>query len=53
MGQIFAAIAKAVLITLVSTLAAIAVEKVRRYNEDKRENDYHYHDHGWDDSDHW
>jgi hypothetical protein len=36
-NQIILAIAKAVLVTLVSTLAAIAVEKIRYYNDDRNE----------------
>ncbi len=48
-NQIAAAIFKAVLVTLVSTAATIAVEKIRRYNEDK-DNGYHNHP-GWDEYD--
>jgi hypothetical protein len=46
-NQIVAAVLKAVLVTLVSTLAAIGIEKIRRYNEDKNEDYYqpHYDDH--------
>jgi hypothetical protein len=40
-NQIVAAGLKAVLVTLVSTLAAIGIEKIRRYNEEKRE-DYNH-----------
>lgn len=51
MGQIFAAIAKAVLVTLVSTLAAIAVEKIREYNEDNYQPEWNK---SYDDEhDHW
>lgn len=51
MNQILAAIAKAVLVTLVSTLATIAVDKIRRYNEDRNEDDYYQPQH--DEYDHW
>lgn len=51
MNQIFAAIAKAVLVTLVSTLAAIAVEKIRYYNEDKHESGLHQQN--YEEYDHW
>ena len=50
MNQIFAAIAKAVLVTLVSTLAAIAVEQIRRYNNDPYEVDWRQSN---DNDDHW
>ena len=40
MNQILSAILKAVLVTLIGTIATIAVEKIRRYNEDKREDYY-------------
>jgi len=50
-GQILATIAKAVLVTLVSTLAAIGIDKIRRYNED-RENNYYDHP-GWGNHDDW
>jgi len=36
-NEIIAAVAKAVLVTLISTIAAITVEKIRRYNEDRNE----------------
>jgi hypothetical protein len=39
-NQILSAILKAVLVTLVSTIAAVAVEKIRQYNKDK---DDYYH----------
>ena len=51
MNQIVAAVLKAVLVTLVSTLAAIGIEKIRRYNEDKNE-DY-YHQPQYDEYDRW
>ena len=35
MNQILAAVAKAVLVTLVSTVAAIVVDQIRRYNESR------------------
>jgi hypothetical protein len=47
-NQIVAAVLKAVLVTLVSTLAAIGIEKIRRYNEDKRED---YYQPGYDEYD--
>ena len=50
MNNILAAVAKAVLVTLVSTVAAIIVENIRRHNQD-RDDDYdqsHY-----DDYDRW
>ena len=37
MNQILLAVAKAVLVTLVSTLAAIGIEEIRKYNEDRNE----------------
>ncbi len=51
MNQIIAAVLKAVLVTLVGTIASIAVEKIRRYNEDKDEDGY-YHP-GYDDHENW
>ena len=42
MNEIIAAVAKAVLVTLVSTLAAIGIEKIRRYNEDQNEDGYYH-----------
>jgi hypothetical protein len=46
-NQILLSVLKAVLVTLVSTLAAIGIERIRRYNEDKNEDYYqpHYDDH--------
>jgi len=44
-NEIIAAVAKAVLVTLVSTLAAIAVEEIHRYNEDRNENGYYQPQH--------
>ena len=41
MNQIVAAVLKAVLVTLVSTVAAIVVDKTRRYNEDRDEEGYY------------
>jgi hypothetical protein len=51
MSQVLEAVAKAILVTLVSTLAALAVEKIRRHNEDNNEGGYHqpYND----EYDHW
>ncbi len=40
MNQIVAAVLKAVLATLVSTVAAIVVDKIRRYNEDRDDGYY-------------
>jgi len=40
-NQILAAVVKAVLVTLVSTLAAIGIEKIRRYNEERNEEGYY------------
>ncbi|KXS31661.1 MAG: hypothetical protein AWT59_2220 [Candidatus Gallionella acididurans] len=51
MGQIIAAVLKAVLVTLVGTIASIAVDKIRRYNEDK--NDDGYYQPGHDDHENW
>ena len=42
MNEIIAAVAKAVLVTLISTIAAITVEKIRRYNEDRNEDGYYH-----------
>lgn len=41
MNQIVAAVLKAVCVTFVSTMAAIIVDKIRRYNEDKNEDNYY------------
>ena len=41
MNQILAAVAKAVLVTLVSTVAAIVVDQIRRYNESRDDGFYH------------
>lgn len=37
MNQIVSIVLKAVLVTLVSSIAAIAVEKIRSYNQDRSE----------------
>jgi len=37
MGQIIAVITKAILVTLVSSLAAICIEHIRRHNQDQNE----------------
>ena len=50
MNQILAAVAKAVLVTLVSTVAAIVVDQIRRYNESRDDGFYHP---GHDEYDHW
>lgn len=50
MNQIVAAVLKAVLVTLVSTVAAIVVEKIRRYNEDRDED---YYQPQYDEYDRW
>ena len=49
-NPILASILKALLVTFVSTAAGIAVEKIRRHNQD-RDDDY-YHP-GYDDYDRW
>ena len=41
MNQIFAAVLKAVLVTLISTIASICVDKIRRYNDDRNEDGYY------------
>ena len=51
MNEIIAAVAKAVLVTLISTIAAITVEKIRRYNQDRDEEGF-YHP-GFDDHENW
>ena len=50
--QVFAVIAKAVLVTLVSTLAAVVVEKIRLYNEG-RDEEPNYHRAQYDEYEHW
>ena len=50
MNQILAAVAKAVLVTLVSTIAAIVVDQIRRYNESRDDGYYHP---GQDDHERW
>jgi hypothetical protein len=50
-NQILSAILKAVLVTLVSTIAAVAVEKIRRYKEDRHEDGWHQPD--YDDYERW
>ncbi len=50
--QVFAVIAKAVLVTLVSTLAAVVVEQIRLYNED-RDEDLNYHLPQNEEYEHW
>jgi len=42
-NEILAAVVKAVLVTLVSTLAAVAVEEIRKYNQENRDEDGYYH----------
>jgi len=44
-NQILLAVAKAVLVTLVSTLAAIGIEEIRKYNEDRNEDGYYQPQH--------
>jgi len=39
-GQILESVIKAVMLTIISSLAAIAVEKIRRYNEDRNEDSW-------------
>lgn len=41
-NQILLSVLKAVLVTLVSTLAAIGIDKIRRYNEDRNEDGYYH-----------
>jgi len=50
--QVFAVIAKAVLVTLVSTLAAVVVERIRLYNEGQNE-ELNFHQHDYDEYEHW
>jgi len=50
--QVFAVVAKAVLVTLVSTLAAVVVEKIRLYNEG-RDEEPNYHRAQYDEYEHW
>jgi cell division protein FtsN len=52
-NQILAAIVKAVLVTFIGTVATIAVEKIRRHNEDRHENDYYHNQPQYDDYDRW
>jgi len=49
-NQILSAILKAVLVTLIGTIATIAVEKIRRYNKDK---DDYYHQPDYDEYERW
>jgi hypothetical protein len=49
MNQVLLSVLKAVLITLVGTVASICVERIRRHNED-REDDGYYHP-GYDEYD--
>jgi hypothetical protein len=46
--QLAEAVLKAVLVTLISTVATISVEKIRHYNIEKREESLHH-----EDFDHW
>jgi hypothetical protein len=41
MNQILLSVLKAVLITLVGTVASICVERIRRHNEEERDDYYH------------
>ena len=50
MNDILVSIIKAVLITLVTTTTAIAVEKIRRHNEERNECQYQP---GFDEYEHW
>jgi hypothetical protein len=43
-NQIAISVLKAVLITLIGTIASIAVEKVRQHNDDKEQEDYYQPD---------
>jgi len=49
-NQIVSAVLKAVMVTLISTIASICVDKIRRYNEEKREDYYQPYD---DDHENW
>lgn len=42
MNEILLSVLKAVLVTLVSSIAAITVEKIRRYNEDRNDDGYYH-----------
>ncbi|MEJ1959754.1 MAG: hypothetical protein WDM70_10315 [Nitrosomonadales bacterium] len=54
MNQILASIAKALLVTLVSTAATIAVDKIRRYNAQRNnDEDGYYNQPYYDEYDHW
>lgn len=41
MNQILAAVLKAVLVTLISTVASICVDKIRRYNDERNEDGFY------------
>jgi hypothetical protein len=41
-NEILLSVLKAVLVTLVSSIAAITVEKIRRYNEDRNDDGYYH-----------
>ena len=51
MNQILVAVVKAVLVTLVSTLAAIGIEEIRRYNNESRDDGFYHPDQ--DEYDRW
>ena len=53
MQQVFAVIAKAVLVTLVSTLAAVVVEKIREYNSGNHEEALHLRQPQYGEYEHW
>jgi len=40
-NQIAAVVLRAILVTLVTTLASVAVDEIRRYNEDRNEDGYY------------
>jgi hypothetical protein len=44
-NEILLSVLKAVLVTLVSSIAAITVEKIRRYNEDRNDDGYYHPGH--------
>jgi len=51
-NQIVAAVLKAVLVTLIGTIASICVDKIRRYNHEEQNEDGYYHP-GFDDHEDW
>ena len=45
MNEIAAVVLRAILVTLVTTLASVAVEEIRRYNKDRNEDGYYQPQH--------